>query len=136
MFEVIPPISLETLETILQHLPEPSSIEIYLYGFDYSTLSCQVQKLISGLQLQQTSGTFRIENPSKQLLLEIYKSEIKNVKKRPRVYFRKAEWIEQNGSLTLTSTDLKANYSGKEPEYLQRIRTAVDGYVEIEISLR
>ena len=76
MLEEIPPMNPEDLEMVLKHLPEPTSVEVYLSGnYDFSSVYSQMEEVQPGAKFKR--GNFSnsyLENPSKEKILEIYKS--------------------------------------------------------------
>ena len=50
-------LSLGNLEKILEPLPEPTKVEIDLYGpFDFSSVSRQVEEIIPGTRIKNPGG--------------------------------------------------------------------------------
>lgn len=93
MVTIPSPISYETLSAALSKLPEP--VEAYLAlseGFDYSSISDQVNRVVSGIEVYVCDYVsvqkglqriitppdqliFRMQNPSNEKILAVYKNE-------------------------------------------------------------
>ncbi|MFH0949155.1 MAG: hypothetical protein V1802_01580 [Candidatus Aenigmatarchaeota archaeon] len=115
--------SSEKMEKVLEYLPEPSSVEVSLYGnFDYSDIFRQTGKIVPDIKLQPIPApnskiTFKLENSSKEKILEIYKKSIEPVTTANfrRIQFDKAEWSPGGyGEITLTPYGVHVS-AGYEP---------------------
>src|SRR3989344_8280985 len=105
-----PPLSLGNLEKILEPLPEPTKVEIDLYGpFDFSSVSRQVEEIIPGTRIRSPGGitlyVLEVQDPSKESILKSYMGncrdregritkpeEIERLSKEKRIHFRGAYW--------------------------------------------
>lgn len=150
----------QELEKILKHLPEPSSVEVVLYGdFDYSSIAHQVAAVIPGIKLRQSwEGTlFHVEDCSKKYVLEIYRrawamlpergqigkperdsGRVKGTGKNPRrIDIHKVQWyLDDNAGVELTPWEVHVKYRGQEPEYIARMREEIAGTnVRLEIAV-
>ena len=80
---VLPEMSFEELEKVLKHLPEPTYVEVALFGnFGYSGISHQAEKVVRGAKLQDAGGlVFKLKDASKENILNIYRksNELKEV---------------------------------------------------------
>ena len=133
--EEVPKISLLNLEKILKHLPEPTNIEVALFGnFDYSDISHQAQKT-AGVKLKDAGGlVFQVKNPSKEKILSIYKKShekrdevIKADERRLDLY--KVWWHIQHADgythythIELTTWGVEVKYRAPEPDYILKMR--------------
>jgi hypothetical protein len=149
-------ISIIDLEKILEHLPEPNSMEVNLFGeFDYSDISRQTNEVVQGAELiDGTNIQCHLKNPSKKLLLDIYKASyemrnkktdeephkvnfnnpsdsdrekilehMKNKARQKRIDLEKASWyLPSNVRVELTRYKVSISYSGKQPDYISKIR--------------
>ncbi len=138
---IIPEISLGNLERVLKHLPEPSYLEVALYGsFDYREISKQTEEEVPGLTIADKGGMiFIANNPSKQLIFLIYRSSIDAKKcqesthyRTPsrRVDFHKAEWrLEGRAQIEVDPWNVNVQYSthGAEPPCISDMRKELQG---------
>lgn len=130
--EIVPKTKVEVLKKILSFLPEPSSIEVEIYGgADYGDLArqCGRSDLVLGdpyLEVvgERRSVSYPIKNPSKSVLIEILDSK-DNV---PNIEFRSARFAHPTGRITLSMYDVKASYRGKEPEMIRNLREAAESF--------
>src|SRR3989338_3109743 len=139
MLLTIPEMSLGELEKALKHLPEPLYAEVSLYGnFDYSALFQQAQNAMKGAKLKNGGGlVFRLEDPSKENLINIYKKSYelrKNDQKtngtkiQRRIDLHKAYWYSDNHvKIELTPWEITASYQGQEPKYISQMRQELVG---------
>lgn len=82
------PMSPETLEKILGYLPEPTSVEVRLFGeFDYSDIARQFQGVSEGLEVETPGDlVFRLKNPSKEKVLDMYRKSRLPIEEGSRAY--------------------------------------------------
>ncbi len=136
--QVIPEMSFEELEKILKYLPEPTYIEIALFGnFDYSGISHQAEKVVQGAKLQNSGGlVFRLKDASKEKVLNIYRksNELKEVEPTRktgiprRIDLHKVGWyLDDQVQVELTPWEVNANYRGLEPNYISQMRQELAG---------
>ncbi len=136
---IVPEISFGDLEKILKHLPEPTSAEVALFGrFDYSSAIKQAEEKVQGLNISDKGGNiFRVNNPTKQLILDIYRKS-EDTKRADaaahygsdsrRVDFHEAEWyIGKNVHIKLSSWDVSIDYPSNslEPDYITNMRREI-----------
>lgn len=154
MLRVIPEIDEGTLEKILEHIPEePRYAMVVLFGnFDYSSVYRQVEQIFPNTKLRQDGGVkYRLENPTKKNILEIYKKSQEEQKRLddelkrmgdmsqeeremssfykglpPRIDFVEAGWSLKDGcSIELNTIRLKVSYKSGEPAYISQLRKAL-----------
>lgn len=134
----IPQISLEGMEKVLKHLPEPNSVHVSLTGkFDYSSLYSQAQEVNPDIKIGGGGGShFLLENPSKEKILNIYKksgvlaeeTSTQESYEDRRISFHNASWSLDDEvhtepvQIELTSYEVNVNYKGKEPAYISQMR--------------
>lgn len=129
----IPEMSLEEMEKVLKHLPEPTYAEVELYGdFDYSHISHQAQEVVQGAELQSDGGlVFRLKDASKENILNIYRksnelSEVKFTGKTgisKRIDIHKVYWYLDNGTeIQLDPWEVKIKYKYAEPYCISLMR--------------
>ena len=141
-FSTLSTLSLTDIDNVFRYLPEPSTLEVQLYWFDYSDLNRQLTETIQGLNLVEPNNwqRFHVKNPTKQLILDIYKhsenmmisdkkSDCKG--KFRRVDFHQADWYPKNNNVYVTLTphsfDIKYPVNVKEPDFIKQIRETFSG---------
>jgi len=132
----------EVFERILKHLPEPTYVDVTLYGsFDYSEISRQAREVVPGADIQDNDVVFRLKRPSKATALEIYKSahginqrvegmgesaSIEEMNPR-RVDILKVGWDLGSGrkmvQITLDGGGVKVSYEGigSKPDFVAKM---------------
>ncbi|HLC55732.1 MAG TPA: hypothetical protein VJJ23_00670 [Candidatus Nanoarchaeia archaeon] len=129
---VVPEMDPSNLEKILEVLPEPQSMEVYLFGeFDYTSVARQAEHIVPGLKIYGQGILFEVEKPSKETVLELYKISqkakdgTKDMRQR-RIDLAKLEWyLDKHVHIELTPTHLDVTYSGKEPGYVTFLRNVL-----------
>lgn len=157
-----PPMSPETLEKILGYLPEPTDVEVKLYGFDCSDISRQLKEVIEGLEVDAhqypIDWIYQLKNASKAKVLEIYRKSglpMEGSRASPpeldreetdalileiqgylrRVALHKVYWEQDNVKIELTPDRMKIEYSGQEPDYISRMRRELAPQTTINLFL-
>lgn len=134
------------LEKILKHLPEPDYVDVYLFGdFDYSGISSQVSKVVEDIKL--TEGellSFRLENSTKEKILEIYKKSEELIKKditKRRIDLKEACWYLSDLSfghneIKLTPAEVSITYNRHIPkENYKVIKKLINEVEKTEVRL-
>ena len=138
VIHITPRITPKDLEKILKYLPEPTYVEISLFGgFDYSSIFTQAEELIPCIKLKESGRqAFRLKNPSTENILDIYRrsyeseKELENEPKRSqkRVDLDKACWyLDNHGQIELTPWEINIKYNGQEPKYISQMRRELSG---------
>jgi len=73
------------LKRILKCLPRPTDAKVALFGnFDYSKIFHQAQKVVPGIELGGGGSlVFRLENASKEIILNIYTKSYESKEFKP-----------------------------------------------------
>lgn len=155
-----PPMSPETLEKILGYLPEPTDVEVKLYGFDCSDISRQVGEVIGDVEVEATDGlVFQLKNASKASVLDIYrksrpleqgaracppeldKEDIEALTSEEAeillksVALHKVYWKLDSVQIELRDNKMKIEYTGQEPDYISRMRRELAPQTTINLFL-
>ena len=124
-------LSADELEIILTNLPAPEFVNVRLYGgFDYSGLSQQVQEVIPGAFIQASSLSGTLQNPTKEIILEIYRKELaedrrartQNIK---RITLKDMQFVDRENKVHVEVTPYKIEikeHAGQEPSYISELR--------------
>ena len=134
----------ENLERTLRYLPEPDYVAFEVYGFDFSGVFEQAQKIVPEATLGiilNGRKTFELDKPTKEKVLVIYRRfHGKNYATAPELESpgmaldRMHWWPEDGTKVTVTPDKVEATYRGREPEYLTKLREELLGTnVPIEI---
>ena len=143
MIETEEPISLKDMEKVLKHLPEPTQVDIALYNFDHSNAHRQASDLYPGLDLkplgyQSLEG--RLENPSKEKILRIYKSSLGRTGTeidRRFIVFRNAGWRLSKLNIKLDVFSVHVVCCDEIPDYIEKMREELkDTFVNYKIEQR
>lgn len=137
MLETIDPMSPKEMEKVLKYLPEPTEVEVTLSNFGLSDVEKQANELYPNLNLkflgyQSLEG--RLENPSKEKILEIYKKERfrsgMEVDKR-FICFKKAKWNLKNLIVQVDPFHVLVKYTGDMPDYINKMcEELIDTFVD------
>lgn len=133
----IPEMTPEELEKVLKHLPEPTYVEVALFGnFDYSGISHQAQEVVQGAKLQDGGGlVFRLEDASKENILNIYRKSnelqpepTKETEIPRRIDLHKVGWyLDDHVQVELTPWEVNVKYKCQEPNYISQLRQELAG---------
>ena len=123
------PVEYENLEKILALLPEPTSAKVSIFGeFDYSSIYNQAKEINSnlGLKLESSESKYEILNPSKEIILDIYKKSYLNKgaeKGTKQIILEEVKWLQPNYTLELTPYGcIKIKCGNNEPSFLQEFK--------------
>ena len=135
--------SISDLEKVLKYLPEPMKVEVTLCNFDLSDIKKQANELYSKLNLRDLgyqSLEGKLEDPSKEKILEIYKLNRERtgaeIDKR-FISFKKAEWNLTNLVIRLDPFSVLVKCSSDIPDYINKMREELkDTFVDYKIEQR
>ncbi len=143
--------SYETLEGILDCLPEPTSARVFLYGaFNYSSLSEQASEavktagLVKGISLERVSQPlYNLANVSRERVLQIYKvqQDLEKASEEPerKIYLHDISWLlEVSAQIIVEPSEsrVKIKYRYQEPNYIRELRERFSSKdVEFEIGI-
>ncbi len=131
--EVIPEMTIETLETILTSLGDPKYASINLYTeYDYAAVLKQVKEVLGDIKVYVREGIkLSIPKPTKKNILDIYKT-------KDSMRIDKVEWKLPDAEITLTSIDMNITCD-KVPDYIADLISKVKNdlfSINIKISAR
>ena len=140
--------TVEEMEMVLKHLPEPTYAEVALFGdFDYSSIYHQAQEVVQGAKLQNNGGLiFRLEDASKENLLNIYRksNELNAIDSKEtgiprRIDLHKIGWYLDNcAEIQLDPWEVKIKYKYAEPYCISLMRQGLSVFgtdVRLEIKI-
>ncbi|MEK6873075.1 MAG: hypothetical protein AABW90_03625 [Nanoarchaeota archaeon] len=148
MLETIDPMSLEDMEKVLKHLPEPTSLEVTLNNFDYSDVHTQASKIAERLEIKLDKIGYRsiktsVLEPSKEKILRIYECDREKDSREIRmsdenypklIIFKKAEWNLKNLDIQLNPFNVLVKYTRDTPDYIQKMKEELkDTFVDYKI---
>lgn len=144
--EIIPRINPGNLSKILESLPEPTSLDVFVCGsLDYDPFSAQINSSIKFKNPNSNNMLLLgIENPTKERLLEIHKADYEfegkpssSVNYHARIGFFEAMFYDEMTQIKITPWRVNIDYRGLEPESVKKVREAVNGLdIPLTISVR
>ncbi len=145
------PMSLKAMETILNHLPDPTYVKIVLYGkINYDSVTSQASRLVGGIDLRvENHSSLAINKPTKGNIRDIYRKEceIEERKRKPdkdfhklmimpRIGFSEAEWNDDFSKTILTRFGISIVTSRDLPGYTEAImREAAKNHFSFELKI-
>ncbi|MBI2579092.1 MAG: hypothetical protein HYW26_05250 [Candidatus Aenigmarchaeota archaeon] len=133
---VTPPASPVIIRTILQVLPEPSSVEVHLSGnLDYSSISKQVGEILPGVEIYK-GHDFYLKDPEKETIFDIFlpSSGSANAERHSvrGIQLIKATWYipdlmaydlrhPSSAHIELTPYELSISYNSPMPDYVSKL---------------
>lgn len=128
----------EAFGKVLKHLPEPTVVEVALFGnFDYSDISRQAQAVIPNTKIGTSGGlVYRLEKPSKEKALEIYEishalKDIPPTDENPnpkRIGIHNLKWyIGRHVQIELDPWKVEVKYRGQKPDFVSRMEQELAG---------
>ncbi len=154
--EIVPGISIEDFEAVLEPLPDPATYaSFFLNGyFDISNINRQAGDLVQGIKLYAQEGLkLAMHKPSKDVLKRVYRHEIgRAIIGRPRtdetepsalIQLGEAKWHLYSlkgermiGEICVSSTTVKAYYSSaQEPPQITDLRKVIESRKDIPFNL-
>lgn len=139
MVKLLPPLDIKYLETMLDALPEPSSVEIDING-NVSRVFPNLYELLGDAfgfsnRLEYRGdlslGIYAIKNATKEEVRGLLRDEAKrreetrgNPKRLPYPVLHKARWKLEGGkvNIELNPFGMIIEYSGEEPPYVAELR--------------
>lgn len=113
---VIPPLPEKVFHKIIEVLPNPSSVEIRLYGdFDFTSIDKQVRQLLPQVKFESHGEQiYRLRDPDKETILKIYNASTNqpdHAKIQRGISIHKVEWWLNGASIELTPMELRGHNS-------------------------
>jgi len=142
---IIPKITPNDLEKILNCLPEPTNATVILVGFDYCDIFKQAKKINPNIELEGCPYiNLNLCNPTKKNILDIYRKasykedgkEYDKEYKIPRIDLDAIIWDLDNLNIKVTPSEVVVGYNGKEPEHIKNLRKEILGTnIRIQINI-